>query len=103
MRTFVQVSWIATLASGLLAAADPPAFDVASVKPNKSVKTSGSTSRSGGRVTLDNLSLRETIALAYDIPPGRDYALLGPVWLGSEKFDIVAACPAETSRERVRE
>jgi len=80
-----------------------PAFEVASVKPNRSGTMGSSISRSGGRITLENVSLRESIAFAYGIATGRDYELVGPAWLDSEKFDMIATFPPETSRDRVRE
>jgi uncharacterized protein (TIGR03435 family) len=86
-----------------IALAQSPAFDVASVKPNRTGANGGSTERAGGRVSLKNTSLRECIEVAYSIPPGREYEMAGPAWLDSEKFDIVATAPPETSRERVRE
>lgn len=91
------------IAASAFAAADPPAFDVASVKPNRSGYRASSTSHSGGRVALDNVSLHKAIEVAYGIPPGREDELSGPTWLASERFDIVATCPPETSRDRVRE
>jgi uncharacterized protein (TIGR03435 family) len=47
--------------------------------------------------------MRECVAFAFSIPTGRDYELVGPAWLDTEKFDIAATFPPETSRERVRE
>lgn len=79
------------------------AFDVASVRPNTTGVNSSSISRSGGRITLENTSLRECISFAYGIATGRDYELSGPDWLDTKKFDIAAVFPAETSRDRVRE
>jgi uncharacterized protein (TIGR03435 family) len=76
-------------------------FEVASVKPNKSGRNPGSTSRSGGQVVFENTSLRECIAIAYGISVDRDYALSGPAWIGSERYDIVAKTPAETPRPQV--
>jgi uncharacterized protein (TIGR03435 family) len=84
-------------------ATDSPAFDVASVKPNRTGANGGSLSRSGGRIVFDNASLKECIAFAYSIATGRDYALSGPAWLDSEKFDIAATFPPATSRDRLRE
>ena len=79
------------------------AFDVASVKPNLSEVSSSSISRSGGRITLENVTLRDCIAFAFGIATGREYELSGPGWLDSEKFDIAATFPTETSRDRVLE
>jgi uncharacterized protein (TIGR03435 family) len=76
-------------------------FEVASVKPNKSGRNPGSTSRSGGQMVFENTSLRECIAIAYGIAADREYALVGPAWIGSERYDVVAKVPAETPREQV--
>jgi uncharacterized protein (TIGR03435 family) len=78
-------------------------FDVASVRPNLTGANGGSLSRSGGRIAIENASLRECIAFAYGIATGRDYELSGPDWLDAKNFDIAATFPPETSRDRVRE
>lgn len=101
MRSAFHILINALAAATSFAAADPQSFDVASIKPNRSVSRAGSTSRSGNRVTFDNVSLRETIEFAYGIPPGRGDELAGPAWLDVEKFDIAATCPPETPRDQV--
>jgi uncharacterized protein (TIGR03435 family) len=94
---------ISTTSSAMFAQPDTkPAFDVASVKPNLTGVNGGSLIRSGGRITLENISLRECIGFAYGIPAGRDYELSGPGWLDAEKFDMSAKFPPETSRDRIR-
>jgi uncharacterized protein (TIGR03435 family) len=109
-----RIPWRFAILAGLLGVAPcavlaqsttrPTGFDVASIRPNfTGVNNHSSLSRSGGRITLDNLSLRECIAFAYDIPTGRDYELSGPGWLDAAKFDIVATFPPEHSRDQVRE
>lgn len=80
-----------------------PAFDVSSVRPNRSAVNGGSLNRLGGRFTASNFSLRDLIAFAFDIRTGRDYELSGPSWLDTERFDIAATFPAETPRDRVQE
>src|SRR5260370_5924753 len=66
-----------------------PAFEVASVKPNKSGDNSISMRRQpGGRVTVTNAPLRMLITFAYDL---REHQLSGgPSWLNSDRYDIVA-------------
>lgn len=66
-----------------------PAFEVASVKPNKSGDNSISIRRQpGGRVTVTNAPLRMLITFAYDL---REHQLSGgPGWLNSDRYDIVA-------------
>lgn len=84
-----------------ISALQAQSFEVASVKRNTSGRNPGSTGRSGGQLAFENTSLRECIAIAYGISPDRDYALTGPAWIGSERYDIVAKLPAETPREQV--
>jgi hypothetical protein len=80
-----------------------PAFEVVSVKPNRSGENPSSISRSGARIMFDNVSLRELISFAYGIRVGRDYELVGPAWLDSEKFDVVGTCPPETPSDVIRQ
>jgi uncharacterized protein (TIGR03435 family) len=66
-----------------------PAFDVASVKPNK---TGGMGTRimfqPGGRFTADNITLKFLIRLAYDV---QDFQITGgPSWITSDKYDVEA-------------
>ena len=85
------------------AVADVAAFDVASVKPHVAAGSGSSISRPGGRLTIEGASLKEILFYAHGIAWGREYALSGPDWLNSERFDVVATFPPEPSRERVRE
>ena len=74
--------------------ASGPAFEVASVKPNKSsdepkgVRPIGP----GGRFIATRLTLRELIRLAYGYPTVlmAEQVVSGPSWLDSDYFDIVA-------------
>ncbi len=69
--------------------AKPPAFEVASVKPN----TSGDgrvlmSPQPGGRLNLVNVPLRLMIRNAYRV---QDFQIVGgPDWLGTARFDVVA-------------
>jgi uncharacterized protein (TIGR03435 family) len=76
-------------------------FDVASVKANKSGLNQSSISRPGGQIIFENVPLRECIGFAYGIGADQDYALSGPAWLNSEKYDIVAKVPPNIPREQV--
>jgi len=72
-----------------------PAFDVASIKPNKDpmvrgqshIMGDGEISTDPASVTMRNISLKGSIQWAYDIKP---YQVSGPDWLFSERFDILA-------------
>jgi bla regulator protein BlaR1 len=70
------------------------AFEVASVKPNKS--GDGRIffqMQPGGRFTATNVPVRELIRMAYGI---QNFQLVGgPDWIGSERFDIVAKAESD--------
>ena len=71
--------------------ASPPAFEVASVKPN----TSGPVQRGGGpqpgRFVRTNVTLRQLIQMAYSQQAfDRREISGGPEWIDSERFDIEA-------------
>lgn len=73
----------------VLGQAAPPAFEVATIKPNNSVdhrKMFGM--MPGGRFSTSNVTLKELINFAYDL---KDQQLSGgPGWVNTETFDIVA-------------
>jgi uncharacterized protein (TIGR03435 family) len=83
-------------AQATAAAVDPSlAFEVASVKPNKSgdgrMMIGGPP---GGRFTMTNVPLRQIILLAYQI---QAFQLVGgPGWVGNDRFDVVAKAPENT-------
>jgi bla regulator protein blaR1 len=66
-----------------------PAFEAASVKPNKSGDANSMRNvGAGGRMVFTNNSLRQLITAAYDIQP---FQLIGgPSWVGTDRFDVVA-------------
>ena len=71
----------------------PPAFEAASIKPNKSAGERPREEFSPGRYTATNVTLRYLIQAAYQIPNPygpRHYLSGGPDWLDSQRFDIVA-------------
>lgn len=83
------------------AAAEPFAFEVASVKPN----TSGDNRvmvgiQPGGRFTATNMAARELIANAYDMQSFRIEG--GPAWIGSDRYDIQAQAAAGSDLDQDR-
>jgi uncharacterized protein (TIGR03435 family) len=78
--------------------AQPLAFEVASVKPN----TSGKTSMMSGpnTVLMENNSLRRLIQIAYRLQ-GYDYS--GPAWLDNTYFDVTAKFPAGVTFKQMPE
>src|SRR5438128_1076564 len=89
----------ATCAAFGQSAAVPPAFEVASVKPNRSGGGRASTRISDGRLTMVNVPLKQCIEIAYDM---KDYSVSGPEWLGFERFDITARPPSEARTDQAR-
>jgi uncharacterized protein (TIGR03435 family) len=86
----------------LTAVAQTPAFDVASIKANKSVGGMSSMRATPGLIVIENASLRKVILTANGIPDDRDYVLVGPDWLRTEHFDIQAKFPASTTPPEMR-
>jgi uncharacterized protein (TIGR03435 family) len=91
---YVSGSFLGLLCAARLMAQAPatdakPAFEVATVKPNKSGDMRVSLGiQAGGRFTAANVPLRMLIRNAYQL---QDFQLVGgPDWIASERFDIIA-------------
>ncbi|HEV3199894.1 MAG TPA: TIGR03435 family protein [Bryobacteraceae bacterium] len=82
--------------------AQTPAFEVASIKPSQSAGGGSSIRVSAGRIAMENDSLKKITLWAYGIPDDREYALIGPDSLSTERFDIQATFPADTPPASVR-
>jgi uncharacterized protein (TIGR03435 family) len=84
----------AFLNGGVLGAQTPssPAFEVASVKPNKTGDQRVMIGiQPGGRFNASNVPLRMLLRQAFNV---QEFQLVGgPDWLGSERFDVVAKAP----------
>jgi len=82
------------------AAAQVPAFEVASIKPNKSGSGGSRSSFDSGRFTATNVGVKTLLQYdAYGIPSAQ---IMGaPAWLNSERFDIVAKVDDATA-ERMK-
>src|SRR5215831_5024361 len=79
------------VAAAIVAAQDAasPAFEVATIKINKSGENNQLIRRQpGGRVTVTNMPARFLIMFAYQLA---QYQLIGgPSWLNTDRFDMVA-------------
>jgi uncharacterized protein (TIGR03435 family) len=64
-----------------------PAFEAASVRPNRSASRNADSRVVGARWVFSNQTLKDLIEKAYDV---RDFSLSGPGWLDSVRFDVVA-------------
>jgi uncharacterized protein (TIGR03435 family) len=79
------------------------AFEVASIKPNKSGSSRVNFNPApGGRFTATNVSAMDMIVIAYgaSVPLPRSQILGGPGWLGSDRFDIVAKAEGNPTQEQ---
>src|SRR5258706_13013082 len=81
--------------------ASPPAFEVASVKPNRSgsLRTDAKISPSG-RVELTNQTLKALIRIAYSVPDTQIAG--GPDWIDSTRFDLVATAGRSVTEPELR-
>jgi uncharacterized protein (TIGR03435 family) len=71
-----------------------PAFEVASIKQNKSGEGFIRIGMApGGRFTANNVPLRQLILMAYQVQPFQIVG--GPSWMTSDRFDIVAKGPGD--------
>ncbi|HVW08529.1 MAG TPA: TIGR03435 family protein [Bryobacteraceae bacterium] len=84
------------------APAQTPAFDAASIKPDNSGPGPSSMRVTAGHLAMQNVSLKKILLNAYNIPDDREYAVIGPEWLGNEHFDMEATFPADTQIPQIR-
>jgi uncharacterized protein (TIGR03435 family) len=80
----------------------PPSFEVADIKPSNSPNAEPRKARilPGGRLEVPNVTLKELIIFAYGV---QDNAITAPAkWMDSERFDLVAKAPADSSPQTLR-
>lgn len=70
--------------------AQPPEFEVASIKTNRADSGGSSRSLYHGKVAVINVSLLSLLESAYDLSASR---IIGPGWLDSDRFDVMAKSP----------
>src|SRR4029077_8161217 len=108
MRSGIHWAGLLALATFTAHAQTPeasPAFDVASVKPAAPMSggrimvrmSGGPGTPDPGQMTYTNVSLKQLIQSAYDV---KGYQVSGPDWLDSERFDITAKVPKDTTKEQ---
>jgi uncharacterized protein (TIGR03435 family) len=89
------------IAGTTLAAQSEPAFDVVSIKPNRSLAEGGGGGPlPGGRYRLTNMSTRQLIGAAWNIPVNR--VLGGPGWIAVDRFDIAATMKENATFDETR-
>jgi uncharacterized protein (TIGR03435 family) len=80
----------------------PLAFEVASIKPNKSGSTGISIGGSGGRWTMTNVTIAGLILTAYRTPTMLAELPGAPSWVMSERYDIDARATFAPTKEQER-
>jgi uncharacterized protein (TIGR03435 family) len=103
-RTGTMVAMLASATLGLAAQSGDPAFEVASVKPNKTGSNRVNVMpQPGGRFTATNVSVMDLIAIAYGngVPFPRVNILGAPSWVSRDRFDIVAKADGNPTQEEV--
>jgi uncharacterized protein (TIGR03435 family) len=96
--TVFSVAVVITFAMGTFAHAQPasPAFDVASIKRNKSGAQGGSSRLTGNSYIGENVTLKRMIASAYS--PIQEFEG-GPGWIDSEHYDVQAKAEGSPAQE----
>lgn len=80
-------------------------FEVASIKPNKIGNAGGEGSNretvqaSPGSLVMRNVTLMTCLRWAYGV---RDFQISGPMWMGTERYDISAKAAGAASEEQMR-
>jgi len=95
MRRLPIAALVASALAVPLVAQAPPAFDVASIRPNTSGSPrSGTQNLPGGRVTVTNQPLRSMIRTAYG---ANDLEVVGgPDWIDRDRWDVLAAAAPDS-------
>ena len=78
-----------------------PAFEVASIKRNKSGDGFISVSLSPQRPTFTNVPARQLIVRAYNVQPFQ--VVGGPSWITSDRFDITAKAPDSATPQQMND
>jgi len=108
MRAFALLAFIGLLSSTafgqLTLSVSTPTFETADVHAsahttNPNPFMTGGVLR-GGRYDLRRATMVDLIKIAYDVDP--DTVLGGPSWLETDRFDIVAKVPPDTSPETLK-
>jgi uncharacterized protein (TIGR03435 family) len=94
-----RVGTLATLLPLALLCQSTPSFEVASVKlAEPSATRGGRASASGDRVSYINTTLKNVLARAYGV---KGYQIVGPSWIVTERYDIIAKAPEGTPKEQI--
>src|SRR5579862_5413424 len=96
----------ALAATSLFAQSLPlPEFEVASIRPSATVpgpqgQMSIGVHYDGAQVRVSALTLKDYLRIAYRLKPSQ---IIGPDWIGSDRFDIAATIPAGNTQAQIPE
>jgi uncharacterized protein (TIGR03435 family) len=74
--------------------AQSPAFDAATIKISQATTGGADTRPRGNRVSYIHTTLKTALGRAYDL---KGYQIVGPPWITTDRYDMVANGPAGTS------
>lgn len=77
-------------------------FEVASIRPAAPMDASVKIGMhiDGSQVRFTDLSVRDCMRIAWQV---KDYQVVGPEWIATDRFDIVAKLPAGANSDQVQE
>ena len=86
----------------IIAAQSAPQFEVASIRPSPEQvnQVNVGLRMTGSQVRIGSLSLKDYIAMAYDVSPQR---ITGPEWLPRLRYDVAATIPDGVPQSRTNE
>ena len=100
-RAFAGLTLLALLSSPVSAQSSgaPPTFEIADVhpSPHRTFPFFDGASLHGDRYILHQATMLDLISAAYGLDP--DNVQNGPIWLETDRFDIVAKVPPATSKQ----
>jgi uncharacterized protein (TIGR03435 family) len=101
--------WVVVFLRTVMAQSSQPplSFEVATIKPASppprmamAMSVNGGPGTSDpGQITYTNAPLKRLLEDAYTLP---DHQVLGPAWLDSRRFDLIAKVPPGTTKEQAR-
>ena len=97
----IAIAWMIALGCGALFGQTAPAFEVASIRPNRTATGRGSAEflAGGERFSATNISIGWLILLAYDVTP-LQVSLEGSIF--AERYDIQAKAERPAGRAQMR-
>ena len=103
MRLFASISLVILLSFVAFGqSAEKPSFEIADVHsspPSQLAQLSGGVPRNG-RYELRNASMVDLVRTAYNVPEDRVFG--GPNWVSTDRFDVIAKIPANTTPETAK-